>query len=89
MRKHPTFDVNLGGGVVCSESVGGHAGVASRVVLKGFTDHQRVQVSIPPDLYVGGVVQLSAFTEPPGRGITDLVGYVVPVQTPACRPFRS
>lgn len=62
-----TFDVNLGGGVVCAEAVGGDAGVASCVVLEGLADHQRVQDTITGDLYVGGVVQLSAFAEPPGR----------------------
>lgn len=67
-NKHLTFDVNLSRGVVCSETVGGHAGVASCVVLEGFTDHQCVQDTISADLYVGRVAQLSTFTEPPGRG---------------------
>lgn len=62
-----TFYVDLSGGVVCSEAVGGHAGVASRVVLEGLCDHQRVQVTIPPDLDVGRVVQLTALAEPPGH----------------------
>jgi len=63
-----TFDVDLGGGVVRSDAVGRHAGVASRVVLEGFGDHQRVEVAVPPDLDVGGVVELAALTEPPGGG---------------------
>lgn len=66
--KQLTFDINLSRGVVCSETVGGHAGVASGVVLEGFTDHQCVQDTISADLYVRRVVQLSTFTEPPGRG---------------------
>lgn len=63
-----TFNVNLSRGIVCSETVGRNAGVTSCVVLKGFSDHQRVQVTIPPDLYVRRVVQLTAFTEPPDKG---------------------
>lgn len=67
MRILRTFDVNLGGCVVCTEAVGGDAGVASRIVLEGFADHQRVQDTIAGDLYVGRVVQLAAFAEPPRR----------------------
>lgn len=62
-----TLYVDFGRGVVGPERVGGHAGVASRVVLKGLGDHQRVQVTIAPDLDVRTVVQLPPLTEPPGQ----------------------
>lgn len=62
-----TFNVDLCRGVVCSERVGGHAGVASCVVLEGLGDHQRVQVTITPDLDVRTVVQLPALAEPPSQ----------------------
>lgn len=65
--KDQTFDVNLSRRVVGPQAVGGYAGVASRVVLEGFADHQRVQDTITGDLDVGRVVQLSAFAEPPRR----------------------
>ena len=51
-----TFDVNLCRGVVGSQAVGGHAGVAACVVLEGLRDHQCVQVPIPPDVDVRRVV---------------------------------
>lgn len=66
-KKDRTFDVNLSRRVVGPQAVGGYAGVASRVVLEGFADHQRVQDTITGDLDVGRVVQLSAFAEPPRR----------------------
>lgn len=62
-----TFDVNLSRCVVGTQTVGGYAGVASCIVLEGFTDHQRVQDTITGNLYVRRVVQLPAFAEPPGR----------------------
>lgn len=68
-----TFDVNLSWSIICSETVGSHTGVTSCVVLKGFSNHQCVQVTIPPDLDVRRVVQLTAFTEPPkGRSTRQL-----------------
>ena len=51
-----TFNVNLSRSIVCSKTVGCYAGVTSRIVLEGFSDHQGVPVTVPPDLYVGGVV---------------------------------
>lgn len=75
-----TFDVNLSRCVVRTETVGGYAGVASCVVLEGFTDHQRVQDTITGDLYVRRVVQLSAFAEPPrrrGRTFDTLAGAAI------------
>lgn len=75
-----TFDVNLSGCVVCTKAVGGYAGVASCIVLEGFTDHQRVQDTITGDLYVRRVVQLSAFAEPPrrrGRYFNTLAGTAI------------
>lgn len=60
-----TFNVNLSWSIICSETVGSHTGVTSCVVLKGFSNHQCVQVTIPPDLDVRRVVQFTAFTEPP------------------------
>lgn len=63
----PTLNVDLGRGVVCSQSVGGYAGVPARVVLKSLGNHQRVQVIILPDLNIRTVVQLPPLTEPPGQ----------------------
>ena len=66
-----TLNVDLSRGVVCSQGVGGHAGVAARVVLEGLGDHQRVQVTVTPDLDVRTVVQLPPLTEPPGQSQRD------------------
>lgn len=67
LYKIPTLDVDLSRGVVCSQSVGGYAGVPARVVLESLSNHQRVQVTILPDLNIRTVVQFPPLTEPPGQ----------------------
>lgn len=62
-----TFYVNLSRRRVCAIDVGGEAGISPCVLLEGFGDGQRVQVSGLHDVNVWGVFELFTFTIPPAR----------------------